>query len=565
MEDQDSQKKKGKQAAKNRHLALMSICSLIVAILLVGIGIILNTATRKSLENEKLLYQYAIQMREGSQYLTQEVRTYSATGSQKNYDNYWNEVNNLKNRDKAIASMKEIGLTTEETTLMDGILSLSNNLIPLEENAMAAVAKGDLKTAQDYVYGTEYQTGIEKITSDTDQFIKILAERTARESQNIINIIYIQNSITMLCILFVIFRLLTYMKFVIRDLLHPISIIEEQMHEISKGNLSSEFSLQESDTETGHLIGSIKSTRSFLQFIIKDIERIMDSLAAGNLDFKVDTDYRGEFQKIRESAQMILENMNKMFSTIHSTSEQVAGGSGQMSTASQDLAEGSSEQAGAIEQISSSVTDVSNGIQQIRISSKESENLAMDAGGKLQMGTEKMQQLSRAMEQIRSCAEEIGGIATTINGIATQTNMLALNAAIEAARAGEAGKGFAVVAEQVKSLAGDSSKAVSNSEKLVHETLEAVDKAITLSEETLVALQQVGTLAGASIDSMQSVAQATDMQSDKINKVMANIDDITRNIQNNSAASQEIAASSEELNAQAEYLNQMLSQLVLRK
>ena len=41
----------------------------------------------------------------GSAYLTNEVRAFASTGKQEHYDNYWNEVDNLQNRDKGVAAM----------------------------------------------------------------------------------------------------------------------------------------------------------------------------------------------------------------------------------------------------------------------------------------------------------------------------------------------------------------------------------------------------------------------------------------------------------------------------
>ena len=42
---------------------------------------------------------------DGSSYLTEQVRAYAVTGDRIHYDNYWNEINNLKNRDIGVANM----------------------------------------------------------------------------------------------------------------------------------------------------------------------------------------------------------------------------------------------------------------------------------------------------------------------------------------------------------------------------------------------------------------------------------------------------------------------------
>ncbi|MDE6615480.1 MAG: methyl-accepting chemotaxis protein, partial [Lachnospiraceae bacterium] len=92
----------------------------------------------------------------GSAYLTNEVRAFASTGLQKHYDNYWNEVDNLKNRDIGIKKMQEIGITKEEQDLIDDMSSISNELIPLEENAMKQAMAGQKQQAINYVYGTAY-------------------------------------------------------------------------------------------------------------------------------------------------------------------------------------------------------------------------------------------------------------------------------------------------------------------------------------------------------------------------------------------------------------------------
>ena len=68
-------------------------------------------------------------------YLTNEVRAFAATGAQEHYDNYWNEINNLKNREQGVAALQEIGITAEEQKMIDEMSALSNSLVPLEEQS----------------------------------------------------------------------------------------------------------------------------------------------------------------------------------------------------------------------------------------------------------------------------------------------------------------------------------------------------------------------------------------------------------------------------------------------
>ena len=51
------------------------------------------------------------------------------------------------------------------------IAALSDNLVPLEEEAMEAVAAGDVTAATEFVFGEEYSNTIQKINSLTDDVI----------------------------------------------------------------------------------------------------------------------------------------------------------------------------------------------------------------------------------------------------------------------------------------------------------------------------------------------------------------------------------------------------------
>ncbi len=114
----------------------------------------------------------------GSSYLTEEVRAFAATCDQEHYDNYLNEVNVLKNRDQGVAAMQEIGITTAEQGMIDQMAALSNQLVPLEEEAMKEAQEGQREAALTYVYGEDYGKAIAQIKDLKEQFLSALDSRS---------------------------------------------------------------------------------------------------------------------------------------------------------------------------------------------------------------------------------------------------------------------------------------------------------------------------------------------------------------------------------------------------
>jgi methyl-accepting chemotaxis protein len=120
---------------------------------------------------------------------------------------------------------------------------------------------------------------------------------------------------------------------------------------------------------------------------------------------------------------------------------------------------------------------------------------------------------------LTSTVEQIDRVTALVNSIAGQTNLLALNATIEAARAGAAGRGFAVVAQEVKSLAAQTTQAltdisretgsVQQATRAVVEAISAISNVIgTIDDISLAITDAVGQQNAVSRDIAQNVDDA---------------------------------------------------------
>ena len=117
-----------------------SISQLVLSFILNGISILsllflmisllnfskVNLQLDSANENRFALTYNANRFMNGSAYLTNEVRAYAATGDEVHYDNYWNEINTLKNREIGVAAMQEIGITEAEQKMINDMSALSN-------------------------------------------------------------------------------------------------------------------------------------------------------------------------------------------------------------------------------------------------------------------------------------------------------------------------------------------------------------------------------------------------------------------------------------------------------
>lgn len=548
-------------------LILNGICIFVLLLMAFSLFIYHNISNQldNAMEERFNLTYNANRFMNGSSYLTNEVRAFASTGNKEHYNNYWNEINNLKNRDLGVAAMQEIGITAEEQSMIDNMSSLSNQLVPLEEEAMKEVEQGQMQEAIDYVYGTEYNTSITQINALKEKFLETLNARTAKEVKQIAlekNIIQIFMIFTLILVGIIQFFNMIIIR---KRILYPIIAVKDQMTEISQGNLSMEFPLEADTSEIGMLIASIHETKRELKKYINDINSKLAQMAQGNMSLTVDNDYRGEFLPIQTAMAQILVSLNEALCHINLTAEKVSEQSQKMASSAEILSDGAVQQASTVEKLSNNIQTISQQVSQTSSDADNAKEYSANSTAQLEICEQKMKDLTNAIEDILKSSYQISGIIKTIEDIALQTNLLALNAAVEAARAGEAGKGFAVVANEVQTLASKSSESAKNITKLIEESVDLVSYGTSLSEQTTSALNSVVTSAEQTANIVERIAASATSQAQALQQITHGMEEISTVVQTNATTAEETALFAKNLENQAEELKNSVHKFKLRK
>lgn len=500
-------KKALKQSTANWVLCILNIAFFII----LGICITVISSSFKDLlraeETKTEFRELGLTLAEGSEYLSNEIRSYVQFGEEVHLDNYWKEVNETKSRDKAIERLEELNAPKVELELIEKSKSKSDDLITIEEAAMEAVANNDFETARNLVFGENYSNSVEEIMGYVDEFQVIMNNRAEAAFQKEIG--DVRKALIYLIIITILLALINFINILYSTtkIIKPLISFKDSMLALASGNLTFENNVPHDTSEVGQLSEAISKTKHDMAILIKNIAEEVDTVDGIEKD--------------------INQNMNSLsmdIETISSTTEELSASMEETAAASEEMAATSHMIEETVNNVSMQANEGAERSQMISKKAKEiKENAELNQIETIALIEETSEKLKDSIEKAEAI-EEITILADSIKDITEQTNLLALNAAIEAARAGEAGRGFSVVADEIRKLAEESNDAITR----IQDTTETIFSSVNeLAKESGGMIRFMESKIIPDYDVLVKTSQEYDQDADYYNELSSSLNELS--------------------------------------
>ncbi len=323
----------------------------------------------------------------------------------------------------------------------------------------------------------------------------------------------------------------------------------------AEGDFSRKINIQDASDTYGELVSGLNAVTDMVDNAMQDFSKMLQSLANGDLSARIETDYQGVFNALKEDANLTGQKLEDLVGEINQTSLQIANSTGSIVNKSQSLADQSEIHASAIEQTVGSMNEMARLVETSVESSENATTLTRKAADAATEGNAIAANAVHAMKEINENSAKVAEITDTIDDIAFQTNLLALNASVEAARAGDSGKGFAVVAIEVKELAGSVAVAAKEIKALVNASSKKVSDGVDLVQSSQDSLNKIHDNINNVVDAINTISNGSRSQAAEIRKLSSEMTEINQKTRDNSYLIHDSTSTAKDLSGAADRLN----------
>ena len=297
--------------------------------------------------------------------------------------------------------------------------------------------------------------------------------------------------------------------------------------------------------------------------VVTQLAQALDRLAAGDLTYRLQTAFPGEYEKLRTDFNAALAKLEEAMRAIATATGSIRSGSSEISMGADDLSKRTEHQAATLEETAAALDEITATVQKTADGATHGREAVASAKSDAERSGEIVSRAVVAMTEIEKSAREINQIIGVVDEIAFQTNLLALNAEVEAARAGESGKGFAVVALEVRALAQRSAEAAKEIKSLISASTDQVAQGVSLVGEAGNALQRIVTQVteiSSLVGEIAASAKEEALGLAQVNTAVNQMDQVT---QQNAAMVEQATAASRVLADDAQELARLMSRFTV--
>ena len=324
---------------------------------------------------------------------------------------------------------------------------------------------------------------------------------------------------------------------------------------------------------------------------LKEVNRVLNIVASGDLTNKLTYDQKDEFGELANNCNKLIDSLRELIHGIVNRSNQLATASEETSMVVKESTVAINDQRSQVEQAASATTEMSStssavmeraneALADIKHADEEAERVKHISDTNKQTIISlagEIEQAAGVIDEVNHHSAAIGGILDVIRGIAEQTNLLALNAAIEAARAGEQGRGFAVVADEVRSLASKTQESTQEIQNMIEQLQKGSKSAVAVmnnsksqaelcveqTEQAAVALNGITDSVHQANDMSEQIVTAANEQYQVSSEISERLESIVAIAEQTAAGASQTDQSSQEVARLAEELRQSVDQFRL--